>query len=45
MKHLFQEKKMKILDVNNLLKNVIDEFNNTNAVMEKNIKFLINEKI
>ena len=36
--------KMKILDVNNLLKNVIDEFNNTNAVMEKNIKFLISRK-
>ena len=30
--------KMKILDINNLLKNVIDEFNNTNAVIEKNIK-------
>ena len=36
--------KMKILDINNLLKNVIDEFNNTNAVIEKNIKFLINGK-
>ena len=36
--------KMKILDVDNLLKNVIDEFNNTNAVMEKNIKFLISRK-
>ena len=36
--------KMKILDINNLLKNVIDEFNNTNAVMEKNIKFVINRK-
>ena len=36
--------KMKVLDINNLLKNVIDEFNNTNAVMEKNIKFVINRK-
>ena len=36
--------KMKILDINNLLKNVIDEFNNTNSVMEKNIKFVINRK-
>ena len=36
--------KMKILDINSLLKNVIDEFNNTNSVIEKNIKFLINRK-
>ncbi len=36
--------KMKSLDINNLLKNVIDEFNNTNSVMEKNIKFVINRK-
>ena len=36
--------KMKILDINNLLKNVIDEFNNTNSVTEKNVKFSINRK-
>ena len=33
--------KMKFLNMDNLIKNVVDEFNNTNSVTEKNIKFII----
>ena len=36
--------KMKVLNMDNLIKNVVDEFNNTNSVTEKNIKFIINRK-
>ena len=36
--------KMRVLDMDNLIKNVIDEFNNTNSVTEKNIKFIVNRK-
>ncbi len=36
--------KMKVLDIDNLIKNVVDEFNNTNSVTEKNIKFEVNKK-
>ena len=36
--------KMKALDMDTLIKNVIDEFNNTNSVTEKNIKFVVNRK-
>tara|TARA_B100001175_G_C19509336_1_gene642783 strand:+ start:1187 stop:2731 length:1545 start_codon:yes stop_codon:yes gene_type:complete len=36
--------KMRVLDISNIIKNVIDEFNNTNSVMEKNIRFTINRK-
>ena len=36
--------KMKILDIDVLIRNVIDEFNNTNSVSDKNIKFVVNRK-
>ena len=36
--------KMKFLNMDNLIKNVVEEFNNTNSVTEKNIKFIINRK-
>ncbi len=36
--------KMKILDMDILIRNVIDEFNNTNSVQEKNIKFIVNRE-
>mgnify|MGYP001165435406 CR=1 FL=1 len=36
--------KRKILEIYNLVKNVVDEFNNNNTVTEKNIKFIINRK-
>ena len=36
--------KMKVLDMDAIIRNVIDEFNNTNSVSEKNIKFIINRK-
>ena len=36
--------KMRVLDMDNLIKNVIDELNNTNSVTEKNIKFIVNRK-
>jgi len=36
--------KRKILEIYNLVKNVVDEFNNNNSVTEKNIKFIINRK-
>jgi len=36
--------KMKALNMDTLIKNVIDEFNNTNSVTEKNIKFTVNRK-
>jgi len=36
--------KMKVLDIQNLIKNVVDEFNNNNSVTEKNIKFSVNQK-
>jgi len=36
--------KMRVLDMNNLITNVVDEFNNTSPVTEKNIKFLVNNK-
>tara|TARA_Y100000590_G_scaffold373610_1_gene437508 strand:+ start:1031 stop:2569 length:1539 start_codon:yes stop_codon:yes gene_type:complete len=35
--------KMKILDVQSLVKNVVEEFSNNNSVAEKNIKFIINK--
>ena len=34
--------KMKVLNLDNLIKNVVDEFNNNNSVTEKNIEFSIN---
>ena len=36
--------KMKVLDIQNLIKNVVEEFNSNNSVSEKNIKFFINKK-
>ncbi len=36
--------KMKILDIQNLIKNVVDEFSNNNSVTEKNIKFFVSKK-
>ncbi len=36
--------KMKVLDMDVLIRNVVDEFNNTNSVSEKNIKFIVNRK-
>ena len=36
--------KMKVLDIDMLVRNVIDEFNNTNSTIEKNIKFIVNRK-
>jgi len=36
--------KMKILDIQNLIKNVVDEFSNNNSVTEKNIKFIVSKK-
>ena len=36
--------KMKILDIQNLIKNVVDEFSNNKSVTEKNIKFKISKK-
>ena len=36
--------KMKVLDIDVLVRNVIDEFNNTNSTIEKNIKFIVNRK-
>ena len=36
--------KMKVLDIQNLIKNVVDEFSNNNSVIEKNIKFFVNKK-
>ena len=35
--------KMKVLDMQVLVKNVVEEFNNNNSVAEKNIKFIINK--
>jgi len=35
--------KMKVLDVQSLVKNVVEEFSNNNSVAEKNIKFIINK--
>ena len=35
---------MKVLDIQNLIKNVVDEFSNNNSVTEKNIKFLLIKK-
>jgi len=35
--------KMKVLDMQALVKNVVEEFNNNNSVAEKNIKFIINK--
>jgi len=34
---------MKVLDMQVLVKNVVEEFNNNNSVAEKNIKFIINK--
>ena len=36
--------KMKVLDIQNLIKNVVDEFSNNNSVTEKNIKFVVSKK-
>ncbi len=36
--------KMKVLDIQNLIKNVVDEFSNNNSVTEKNIKFFVRKK-
>ena len=36
--------KMKILDIQYLIKNVVDDFSNNSSVAEKNIKFVINKK-
>ena len=36
--------KMKVLDIQNLIKNVVDEFANNTSVSEKKIKFLVNSK-
>ena len=36
--------KMKVLDIQNLIKNVVDEFSNNNSVTEKNIKFVVTKK-
>tara|TARA_Y100001970_G_scaffold89782_1_gene113143 strand:+ start:3530 stop:5068 length:1539 start_codon:yes stop_codon:yes gene_type:complete len=36
--------KMKVLDIDTLIKNVTEEFDNTSSVTEKNIKFTINRK-
>ena len=36
--------KMKVLDIKNLVQNVVEEFNNNSAVIEKNIKFKIKNK-
>jgi len=36
--------KMKVLDIQNLIKNVVDESSNNNSVTEKNIKFVVSKK-
>ena len=36
--------KMKVLDIQNLIRNVVDEFSNNNSVTEKNIKFVVSKK-
>ena len=36
--------KMKVLDIQSLIKNVVDEFSNNNSVTEKNIRFVVNKK-
>ena len=36
--------KMKILDIQYLIKNVVDDFSNNSSVAEKKIKFIINKK-
>ena len=36
--------KMKVLNMQNLIKNVVDEFSNNNSVTEKNIKFVVSKK-
>ena len=36
--------KMKVLDIQNLIKNVVDEFSNNNSVTEKNIRFVVSKK-
>ena len=36
--------KMKVLDIQSLIKNVVDEFSNNNSVTEKNIRFVVSKK-